>query len=61
VAAGARLLRRHRGDCYFACIERVPSGVATLRNQTQPIYTLAFSWPLIAERARRASRSWRCR
>jgi len=36
--------------CYFACIERVPVGVATLLNQTQPIYTLAFSWLLIAER-----------
>jgi drug/metabolite transporter (DMT)-like permease len=36
--------------CYFACIERVPVGVATLLNQTQPIYTLIFAWLLIAER-----------
>ncbi len=36
--------------CYFACIERVPVGVATLLNQTQPIYTLIFSWLLIDER-----------
>ena len=36
--------------CYFACIERVPVGVATLLNQTQPIYTLIFAWLLIDER-----------
>jgi drug/metabolite transporter (DMT)-like permease len=40
---------------YFACIERVPVGVATLLNQTQPIYTLIFSWLLIAERPPRVA------
>jgi len=41
--------------CYFACIERVPVGVATLLNQTQPIYTMLFSWALLAERPRRTA------
>jgi drug/metabolite transporter (DMT)-like permease len=41
--------------CYFACIERVPVGVATLLNQTQPIYTLLFSWLLINERPPRVA------
>jgi drug/metabolite transporter (DMT)-like permease len=41
--------------CYFACIERVPVGVATLLNQTQPIYTLLFSWLLIDERPPRVA------
>ena len=40
---------------YFACIERVPVGVATLLNQTQPIYTLIFSWLLIDERPPRVA------
>jgi drug/metabolite transporter (DMT)-like permease len=35
---------------YFACIERVPVGEATLLNQTQPIYTLLFAWALLGER-----------
>lgn len=35
---------------YFACIERVPVGEATLLNQTQPIYTLLFAWWLLGER-----------
>jgi len=35
---------------YFACIERVPVGEATLLNQTQPIYTLLFAWMLLGER-----------
>jgi drug/metabolite transporter (DMT)-like permease len=35
---------------YFACIQRVPVGEATLLNQTQPIYTLLFAWALIGER-----------
>ena len=41
--------------CYFASIERVPVGVATLLNQTQPIYTLLFAWLLIHERPSRAA------
>ncbi len=41
--------------CYFACIERVPVGVATLLNQTQPIYTMLFAWLLIHERPSRAA------
>jgi drug/metabolite transporter (DMT)-like permease len=41
--------------CYFACIQRVPVGVATLLNQTQPIYTLLFAWLLIDERPSRAA------
>jgi drug/metabolite transporter (DMT)-like permease len=40
---------------YFACIERIPVGVATLLNQTQPIYTLVFAWLLIKERPSRAA------
>ena len=43
--------------CYFACIERVPVGVATLLNQTQPIYTMLFAWLLIDERPSRAALS----
>jgi drug/metabolite transporter (DMT)-like permease len=35
---------------YFASIQRVPVGVATLLNQTQPVYTLLFAWMLIRER-----------
>ena len=41
--------------CYFASIERVPVGVATLLNQTQPIYTLIFAWLLINERPPRVA------
>ena len=41
--------------CYFACIERVPVGVASLLNQTQPIYTMLFAWLLIDERPSRAA------
>jgi drug/metabolite transporter (DMT)-like permease len=40
---------------YFAAIQTVPVGVATLLNQTQPIYTMLFSWALLAERPRRAA------
>lgn len=43
--------------CYFACIQRVPVGVATLLNQTQPIYTMLFAWLLIDERPSRAALS----
>ena len=43
--------------CYFACIERVPVGVATLLNQTQPVYTMLFAWLLIDERPSRAALS----
>jgi len=35
---------------YFAAIQRVPVGEATLLNQTQPVYTLLFAWILIGER-----------
>jgi len=37
---------------FFAAIERVPVGIATLLNQTQPVFTLLFSWWLLAERPR---------
>jgi drug/metabolite transporter (DMT)-like permease len=40
---------------YFASIQAVPVGVATLLNQTQPIYTMLFSWALLGERPRRAA------
>jgi drug/metabolite transporter (DMT)-like permease len=40
---------------YFACIERVPIGLATLLNQTYPVYTLLFAWALIGERPSRAA------
>lgn len=40
---------------YFASIQSVPVGVATLLNQTQPIYTMLFSWMLLAERPRRTA------
>jgi len=40
---------------YFACLQRVPVGVATLLNQTYPIYTLGFAWILIKERPSRAA------
>jgi drug/metabolite transporter (DMT)-like permease len=35
---------------YFACIQRVPVGEATLLNQTQPVYTLLVAWALLGER-----------
>jgi drug/metabolite transporter (DMT)-like permease len=35
---------------YFACIQRVPVGEATLLNQTQPVYTMLFAWALLGER-----------
>jgi drug/metabolite transporter (DMT)-like permease len=37
---------------YFAAIERIPVGVATLLNQTQPVFTMLFAWALLAERPR---------
>ena len=40
---------------YFMSIERVPVGVATLLNQTQPIYTMMFGWLLLRERPTRAA------
>ncbi|MES1205595.1 MAG: DMT family transporter [Pseudomonadota bacterium] len=40
---------------YFASIQAVPVGVATLLNQTQPIYTMLFSWLLLDERPRRGA------
>ena len=40
---------------YFASIQAVPVGVATLLNQTQPIYTMLFSWLLLRERPRGAA------
>lgn len=35
---------------YFACIEHVPVGLATLLNYTAPIFTMLFSWWLLGER-----------
>ena len=40
---------------YFAAIGRTPVSVATLLNQTQPIFTMLFSWMLLAERPRRGA------
>ena len=40
---------------YFVSIQSVPVGVATLLNQTQPIYTMLFSWALLGERPRRSA------
>ena len=40
---------------YFASIQASPVGVATLLNQTQPVYTMLFSWMLLGERPRRAA------
>jgi len=40
---------------YFISIQSVPVGTATLLNQTQPIYTMLFSWALLAERPRRTA------
>jgi drug/metabolite transporter (DMT)-like permease len=41
--------------CYFASIRLAPVGVATLLNQTQPVFTMLFSWGLLAERPRRGA------
>jgi len=38
---------------YFMSIQAIPVGVATLLNQTQPVYTMLFSWGLLSERPRR--------
>jgi len=38
---------------YFAAIRLTPVGVATLLNQTQPVFTMLFSWMLLTERPRR--------
>ena len=38
---------------YFASIQRVPVGVATLLNQTQPVFTMLCSWLLLREVPRR--------
>jgi drug/metabolite transporter (DMT)-like permease len=40
---------------YFAAIRLTPVGVATLLNQTQPVFTMLFSWALLAERPRRGA------
>ena len=40
---------------YFASIRLTPVGVATLLNQTQPVFTMLFSWALLAERPRRGA------
>jgi len=40
---------------YFASIRLTPVGVATLLNQTQPVFTMLFSWLLLAERPRRGA------
>ena len=40
---------------YFLSIKMVPVGVATLLNQTQPIYTMMFSWALLGEKPRRGA------
>lgn len=40
---------------YFASIRLTPVGVATLLNQTQPVFTMLFSWALLAEQPRRGA------
>jgi drug/metabolite transporter (DMT)-like permease len=40
---------------YFASIRLCPVGVATLLNQTQPVFTMLFSWLLLTERPRRGA------
>ena len=40
---------------FFMCIQRVPVGLATLLNQTSPIYTTLFAWLLLGERPTRAA------
>jgi drug/metabolite transporter (DMT)-like permease len=37
---------------YFACIEHVGVGVATLLNQTGPVWSLLFAWILLGESPR---------
>jgi drug/metabolite transporter (DMT)-like permease len=39
--------------CYFACIEHLGAGRATLLNYTSPVWSLLFSWILLKERPRR--------
>jgi drug/metabolite transporter (DMT)-like permease len=69
VAAGAARIRPTRGGWLaarglvggisvvtdFLAIQMVPVGVATLLNQTQPVYTMLFSWALLGEKPRRAA------
>ena len=69
VALGRARVRPHRWDwlltrglfggisvvTYFAAIRLCPIGVATLLNQTQPVFTMLFSWVLLAERPRRGA------
>jgi len=38
---------------YFACIEHLGVGRATLLNYTSPVYSLLFGWALLKERPRR--------
>jgi len=38
---------------YFASIRLAPVSVATLLNQTQPVFTMLFSWLLLREQPRR--------
>ena len=38
---------------YFACIEHLGVGRATLLNYTSPVWSLLFSWALLKERPRR--------
>ena len=40
---------------YFASIGSTPVSVAALLNQTQPVFTMLFSWMLLAERPRRGA------
>jgi drug/metabolite transporter (DMT)-like permease len=35
---------------YFAAIQRIPVGEATLLNYTQPVFTMLFAWLLLGER-----------
>ena len=40
---------------YFASIAGTPVSVAALLNQTQPVFTMLFSWMLLGERPRRGA------
>ena len=40
---------------YFASISAAPVSVATLLNQTQPVFTMLFSWLLLREQPRRVA------
>jgi drug/metabolite transporter (DMT)-like permease len=40
---------------YFASIGSTPVSVAALLNQTQPVFTMLFSWMLLGERPRRGA------